>query len=151
MFRSPAHAIVVLAASGLSDILDGWYARRFHQETATGAALDGVMDKLFALSVLATLVLSRTLSLFEAFVLSAREIGEALLLCVAVFLRPRKADSARSANRLGKLATVLQFTSVIVVILDRGPRALCVYATGTCGALAAIAYGWREFGRGPPP
>jgi cardiolipin synthase len=151
VFRSPVHAIAVLAAAGLSDILDGWYARRFHQETPTGAALDGVMDKLFALSVLATLVLSRTLSLFEAFILSAREIGEALLLGVALLVRPRRADSARSANGLGKLATVLQFTSIIVVILDRGPRSLCVYATGTCGALAAIAYGLREFDRGTTP
>lgn len=148
VFRSPVHAIAVLAAAGLSDVLDGWYARRFHQETTTGAALDGVMDKLFALSVLATLVLGRTLSLFEALVLSTREIGEALLLGAALIFRPRAADAGRSANRLGKLATVLQFASVIVVILDRGPRSLCVYATGTCGAVAAMAYGLREFGRG---
>jgi phosphatidylglycerophosphate synthase len=149
VFRSPAHAIGLLIAAGLSDVLDGWYARRFHQQTITGAALDGAMDKLFALSVLATLVHSRSLSLLEAFVLSTREFGEALILGLSLVFRIRASDAARSANVLGKLATGLQFTTAVLVILGQGPRTVCVYATGACGALAAIGYGVREFGRAP--
>jgi cardiolipin synthase (CMP-forming) len=149
VFRSPAHAIGLLIAAGLSDVLDGWYARRFHQQTITGAALDGAMDKLFALSVLATLVHSRSLSLLQALVLSTREFGEALILGLSLVFRTRAADSARSANVLGKLATGLQFATAVFVILGQGPRTICLYATGVCGALAAIGYGVREFGRAP--
>jgi CDP-diacylglycerol--glycerol-3-phosphate 3-phosphatidyltransferase/cardiolipin synthase len=36
----PLVALGVLAAAGLSDVLDGWYARRFGQVTPTGTALD---------------------------------------------------------------------------------------------------------------
>jgi phosphatidylglycerophosphate synthase len=149
VFRTPAHAIGLLVAAALSDVLDGWYARRFHQQTITGAALDGAMDKLFALSVLVTLVHNRSLSLLEAFVLSTREFGEGLILGLSLVFRTRATDSARSANVLGKVATGLQFATAVFVILGQGPRTMCLYATGLCGALAAIGYGVREFGQAP--
>jgi cardiolipin synthase len=148
LFRSAAYAMALLIAAGISDVLDGWVARHLRQQTVTGAALDGLMDKLFAFSVLATLVISRALSLRDAFVLSTREVGEGLLLVVALVVRPRARDAPRPANMLGKLATVVQFATVVVVILGRGPRTLCVGLTGALGALAAIAYGRREFGGG---
>lgn len=37
----------ILVIAGLSDVLDGWYARHFGQTTKTGAVLDAVMDKVF--------------------------------------------------------------------------------------------------------
>lgn len=39
-------ALGVLLAIGLSDVLDGWLARRFHLQTRFGAMLDAVADKL---------------------------------------------------------------------------------------------------------
>ena len=42
--------------SGLTDLLDGWYARKFGQVTATGAAIDPSTDKVFVLTVVGTLV-----------------------------------------------------------------------------------------------
>ena len=50
----PLAALIVLAASALSDVLDGWIARRYHMVTATGAALDPITDKLFVLTVVVT-------------------------------------------------------------------------------------------------
>jgi phosphatidylglycerophosphate synthase len=41
----------VLLLAGITDVLDGWVARRWGLVTATGAALDGITDKLFALVV----------------------------------------------------------------------------------------------------
>jgi hypothetical protein len=43
----PLWAMLVLLAAGVSDVLDGWCARRFHQQTRTGAVADAVMDKVF--------------------------------------------------------------------------------------------------------
>lgn len=137
-----------MALAGLSDVLDGWVARSLHQETPTGAVLDGAMDKIFALSVLVTLVVGRLLSPLEATVLSLREVIEAVILAAALVVRPRSTELLRSSSGLGKITTVLQFATVVLVLLGRGPRLLGVYATGTCGALAAVAYGWREFRHG---
>jgi phosphatidylglycerophosphate synthase len=144
--RSPFGAVVILAAAGVSDVLDGWVARRFHQQTPTGAFLDGAMDKLFAVAVLATLIVASSLTVGEALLLSTREIGEAVLLAGSLVAQPHASPSARSANALGKLATVLQFVTVVVVVVGGGPRLALVIATGLCGALAATSYGVREFG-----
>lgn len=145
VFRDSAAAIALMATAGLSDLLDGWIARNFHQETPAGAALDGAMDKVFALTVLVTLVVGRLLSPVDALVLSLREVIEALILVAVLVLRPRPPEAHRPSNALGKMTSVFQFAAVMLVILRRGPRLAGVYATGACGALAAFAYGWREF------
>src|SRR5262245_10326375 len=51
----------ILFAAGLSDGLDGWAARRLGGESAAGALLDPICDRVFAVTVLATLVLARGL------------------------------------------------------------------------------------------
>jgi phosphatidylglycerophosphate synthase len=144
VYRNSTHAIAILALAALSDVLDGWYARVFHQQTFTGAVLDGFMDKVLAVAVLLTLVLGGELSAVEAVVLSTREVGEVLLVAVALAVLPRRAAAAHPANAIGKLATVLQFVTVVLVLLRRGPRRLFVLATGISGAAAAVAYGIRE-------
>jgi phosphatidylglycerophosphate synthase len=145
VFRTPSYAVAILALAALSDVLDGWYARAFRQQTPTGAVLDGFMDKLLASVVLLTLVLGRELSVLDAVVLSTREVGEALLVAFALTFMPRRAIVAQHpANAFGKVATVLQFVTVVLVVLRTGPRVVFVLATGLCGAAAAIAYGVRE-------
>ncbi len=144
VFRSSGAAVAVLLAAAVTDVLDGWLARRLRQETATGAVLDGFMDKLLALVVLFTLVFGRELSVRDALVLSTREVCEALIVVCTLALRPRRAASLHPANTLGKLATTLEFMTVLVVVLRSGPRELLVLATGLCGGAAAVAYGFRE-------
>jgi phosphatidylglycerophosphate synthase len=52
----PWLAFAVLLGAGLTDVLDGWYARRFHQVTATGSVIDPITDKIFVMTVAVTLV-----------------------------------------------------------------------------------------------
>jgi phosphatidylglycerophosphate synthase len=107
------------------------------------------MDKAFVLSVFATLVGTGRLSIVDVVILSAREVGEAVLVVLALVLKPRPAGSERSANTLGKVATVLQFVAVLVVVVGGGPRAFCIYAAGAGGILAAAVYAVREFAAAP--
>jgi cardiolipin synthase len=138
----PGAALAVLAAAAVSDVLDGWYARRFHEETRTGALLDGVMDKVFVLTVLATLVAAGSITIVQVLLLGTRELGELALVATALVLRPRPLGSHRSASLLGKLATVLQFATVVLVIVHAPLVGVAVAVTAACGALAAAAY-WR--------
>jgi len=39
-------AVLIFAGAGITDLLDGWIARRFHQKSALGAILDPAADKL---------------------------------------------------------------------------------------------------------
>ncbi len=148
----PAAALGVLVAAGISDVLDGWIARRYRLVTAAGTVLDPITDKLFVLTVAITLVMSGRLSTEMVLLLSTRELGEVPLV-VWYTLSPR-ARSARtaapSANVGGKLATSLQFGAVAWAIFRQPHLELWVAATAIAGGLAAIAY-WRRALRAPQP
>jgi CDP-diacylglycerol--glycerol-3-phosphate 3-phosphatidyltransferase/cardiolipin synthase len=142
----PFLALCVLAAAGLSDVLDGWYARRFGQVTPTGTALDPVTDKLFVTTVAVSLVAGGYLSVLDVLLISAREIAE--LPLVAWLAMNRDARSRRaghpSANLPGKLATVLQFGTASAALFRMPHLEWLVAATAAVGGLAAVSYWVRE-------
>jgi cardiolipin synthase (CMP-forming) len=142
----PLLALGVLAAAGVSDVLDGWVARRFGLVTPTGAALDPVTDKVFVTTVAVSLVVGGYLSILDVVLLSTREIGEVPLvawLAVNRDARSRRAEHP-SANVPGKLATAMQF-GVATAALFRMPHLeWAIYGTGVVGVMAAGSYWVRE-------
>jgi CDP-diacylglycerol--glycerol-3-phosphate 3-phosphatidyltransferase/cardiolipin synthase len=137
-------ALGVLGFAGLTDVADGWAARRLGQATPMGALVDGIADKVFAASVLGTLVATRMLSPVGALLLATRELAELPLALRLVFSkRARDIDVERKANRLGKAATALEFATVLAVIAQVPGRTVLLAATALCGAFAAAAY-WRR-------
>jgi cardiolipin synthase (CMP-forming) len=148
LLGAPHWALAVVAAAGVSDLLDGWYARRFHMTSTTGAVLDPITDKLFATSVVVSLIAWDKLSLLDALLLSTREIGELPLLAWLAF--DRRARSIRSrelgSNLLGKLTTALQFGALLSAMLAPGRLSWWILATAGTGAIAACAY-WVKFAR----
>jgi phosphatidylglycerophosphate synthase len=141
----PSAALAVLLLAGISDVLDGWVARRRGLATATGAALDGITDKLFALVVAIALYSTGQLGVGALLLLSAREIGEATLLLwflVSPSARARRAAYPR-ANVVGKLATVLQLMAIGLALFRAPGVAYLTSATAVVGALAALSY-WRR-------
>jgi cardiolipin synthase len=138
-------AFAVLVLAGVSDVLDGYAARRLGQATPTGAALDPVTDKLFVLTVAGTLVATDHFSLLTVLLLSTRELLE--LPLVVWFAVSPKARSARaekpSANAFGKLATVLQFAAVCAALLGSSTSGLWIGATAVTGVIAALSY-WKR-------
>jgi CDP-diacylglycerol--glycerol-3-phosphate 3-phosphatidyltransferase/cardiolipin synthase len=150
--KRPVVAFAILCAAGLSDVLDGWYARRYRQVTPTGAAIDPLTDKLFVLTVAITLVLGGHLSPVDVMLLSIREIGELpLVLWIVVSRRARRLRAAHpSANLPGKLATAFQFaTATGALFRMRGLRWM-ICATALAGAFAAATY-WLRAIQGARP
>jgi len=143
---SRASALAVLCLAGASDVLDGWYARRFGQATPTGAAVDPITDKLFVLSVVTTLVMTRLLPLASVLLLSTREIGEIpLLLWFLGSRRLRRARAARAAANLpGKVATCFQFLTIAAALLGAPYARSLLFTTAGAGVVAAVVYWTRE-------
>ena len=54
--ESAAASLVVLSLAALTDVVDGYLARRLDMATPTGAVLDGITDKLFVATVVVSLV-----------------------------------------------------------------------------------------------
>jgi CDP-diacylglycerol--glycerol-3-phosphate 3-phosphatidyltransferase/cardiolipin synthase len=146
VMSEPFAALGVVAAAGLSDVLDGWCARRSGQATPTGAVLDPVMDKLFVATVVLSLWLGGRMSFWAALLLGTRDLAQ--LPLVAWLAVDRHALAARSdrlkANTFGKLVTALQFATVAAALLaDRYVPALSLIA-GVSGLVAGASY-WVGF------
>ena len=138
----PALAAGVVALAAVTDVLDGFVARKLHQETETGALLDPLMDKTFVLGVAATLIAARVVTPVEAGLLATREIVE---LPLVAYVMANHVPGDRRANAAGKLTTVLQFIAVgaVLVHLDPKIRATAIAATAIAGAVAGITYWTR--------
>lgn len=75
-------ALVVLAASGITDWLDGKLARWLNQTSRLGALLDPAADRLYVLCTLIAFVLRDIVPWWLAVILIARDVVVALFLLV---------------------------------------------------------------------
>lgn len=79
-------ACVLFAIAALSDLLDGFIARRYQQETVLGAYLDAAADKVLILSACLSLAAVDLISEWFLMVVLGRELtvlmGVLLLYCI---------------------------------------------------------------------
>jgi CDP-diacylglycerol--glycerol-3-phosphate 3-phosphatidyltransferase/cardiolipin synthase len=141
----PKAALVVLVLAGITDVLDGWLARKLAQATPTGALLDGIADKVFVAAVVGVLAFTGRLSLPGIAMLTTREVGELpLALWVASSAKRRHALAGHpTANAPGKLATLLQFAAVASSLVAAPITGGLLIATAATGAASAILY-WAK-------
>lgn len=142
--RSPVWATTIIAVAAATDVLDGWLARRLHEETPTGAVLDALMDKVFVLSVVASLLFVGSLTIPEALLLGARDLGEIPLLTRLALQHRLTSGPTHRANVSGKLATVTQFVTVLALLWGAPHREVWIFLTALAGILAAVSYWVRE-------
>jgi cardiolipin synthase len=137
----PWWAVGALVAAGVSDVADGWCARRLHQETGTGRVVDPLADKVFFVTAALTLVLSGRLAVWGALLLATREIVQ-LLLGARLALQGRlvATGEATPSSVAGKMTTVLQGLAVGASLVWTEARAPLVVATAVCGTVAAAEY-----------
>lgn len=107
-------ATVTLFFAAMSDIFDGWYARRYRQESAFGKLMDPVADKVL-LCVATLFLVARTgdrLSPWLGTLLLAREF-------LITGLRAFAASSGfvLGAGQIGKMKTTLQMFGLGSIIV----------------------------------
>lgn len=157
----PPFALSVLGIAGLTDVLDGWVARRWRRRrwaeshdpnafaagTGRGPWLDALCDKIFVLSVVTAVAVVVGPPLHLLAVMATREILMAPL-AVAYRFMPEgwRREYDFSAGWLGKGCTILQFVALSLAILRSPWFELAAWSAGAAG-LAAILYylhrAWR--------
>lgn len=105
-----AGALLIL--SGLSDLFDGMIARKFNQVTPLGKMLDPTADKLTLMAVMVCVGLKLPKIFPFMIILVIKEV----LMLVAGLVLIRRNQSPPSAKWYGKLATVVFYISVILII-----------------------------------
>ena len=108
------YAFIMLAISGLTDVLDGAIARKFNFITNFGKLVDPLADKLTQISVLCTLLFKGIIPLWIIVIVLLKE---ASMVCGASFLYGR--EMVVSSRWYGKAATVLFYLAIALSLIIR--------------------------------
>ncbi|KAH0608616.1 uncharacterized protein H6S33_001750 [Morchella sextelata] len=74
----PAAALGLFAAAGLTDLVDGWIARRWKLQTVVGSVIDPMADKVLMTVLTVTLAMQGLLPVWIAAVILGRDVGLAI-------------------------------------------------------------------------
>lgn len=107
---------LVILISGLTDVVDGWIARKFHMVSDFGKILDPISDKLTQASILLCLF-TRFPHMIYLFVLMA---VKETLMGVTGLLSIRSSGEVHGADWHGKFTTCLLYGMMLVHIVWHG-------------------------------
>ncbi|MCU6708469.1 CDP-alcohol phosphatidyltransferase family protein [Paenibacillus sp. J5C_2022] len=129
-------AFLIVVAAGVTDVLDGYIARRYGQVTTVGVMLDPLADKLMLITVIVSLLVAGHLSWMAAGAMFLRDLG---MIAGGLTVHFRK-KQAIPANWLGKLTTVL-FYAVLMLIFFQSPIAhACLWFVIALSYVATLVY-----------
>lgn len=132
-------SVMVLIASGITDVLDGRIARKYDQITELGKLLDPVADKLSQCAILACLVMRYRLFILILSIFVVKEITMAVL---ALFFY-KKGRKLNGAHWYGKIATSSFYLITIFLLLvppNRVPEQLSTVLILLSGAVMIFAF-----------
>lgn len=137
---------IVLIASGLTDLVDGWIARKFHMISNLGKILDPVADKLTQITMLFCLVERYPYMLATLILLVCKEVFDTVTGLIAI----SRTDQIYGADWHGKVTTALFYAMMTVHLLwvdiprpvSYGMVAVCTVAM----AVSLLLYAVRNIG-----
>lgn len=129
-------ALITLAASGLSDILDGRIARRYDMVTDLGKVLDPVADKLTQCAMMLCVAMRYPAMWW---LLGLHVVKELIMLVMGWYVLKRT-DTVNSAIWAGKLCTgVIYAVMMLHVILPHLPQPVSVGCMVVCAGLIVLS------------
>lgn len=130
-------AILLLFISGITDIADGFIARKFNMVSDFGKIIDPIADKLTQGTLLICLALNHKIILLLIAVFILKEFSMALLGYIII----KKHDEVNSAKWYGKLNTVvIYFTIVTLIIFPNLPKSAVFAMVFLCIAFVAVSF-----------
>ena len=129
-------ALITLAASGLSDIIDGRIARKYNMVTDLGKVLDPVADKLTQCAMMIC-VATRYPAMW--WLLGIHVVKELIMIVVGYYVL-KKTDTFNSAIWCGKLCTgVIYAVMMSHVILPDIPQSVSAASAAVCAGLIVLS------------
>ena len=107
-------AVIILTISGLTDVLDGYIARKYNFITDFGTLFDPLADKLTQVATLIVLVIQHIIPIWILLVVIIKEI---LMIAGAAFLYDK--NTVVGSKWYGKAATVLFYVAIVISMLDK--------------------------------
>jgi CDP-diacylglycerol--glycerol-3-phosphate 3-phosphatidyltransferase len=141
--RAAWPAAILIFVAGLTDIADGYIARRWHVESDFGRLVDPFTDRLVFITVLITLNWLGTLPLWLTLPILLRD---AALLGAGAILLGRRGERPRIL-KAGKLSNFVLAWGILFFIIDIRLVGWIIYGVGAAIYLwAGAMYVRREYG-----
>lgn len=130
--RPNAYAIAlgIFIVAGLTDILDGYIARKYNLISKVGTVLDPLADKLMQITALVCLSLDGAIPLWIMLIFLGKE---AAMIIAGIYMYFRKKSTVIPSNWLGKSATILFSLAILITFIfpeSIGSLALVISALG---------------------
>jgi len=135
-------ACAAFALAGITDTLDGYYARKLGQTSRLGAFLDPVADKLIVAAALVLIVSSdpRWYVVITAIVIIGREIAVSAL---REWMAEIGASGRMKVTVVAKYKTIMQIVGLSLLLYDQDLLGLPIYNLGlVLTAIAAVLTLW---------
>ncbi len=129
----PMIALGIYFLAGITDVLDGYIARRFNMSTKLGTMLDPLADKLMLIAALGCLTYS---NLIPEWVLYAVLLKEVALIIGAAIMYFGHINRVIPSNVFGKVATLVFYIAVATSMLEAKP----VYRDATMTGAVFITF-----------
>ena len=136
LFDGLGPRLLILAATGISDVVDGMWARRVGG-SRVGAVLDPVCDKLFMAAAFWVVWRSAALGVFEILAALLRDIV-AFLSLITVSIRGR--PTALPARAGGKAVSIAQVLVLVAFVADSDLIRPLAWAAGAISLYAIADY-----------
>ena len=135
--KSNTWAITVIILSGLTDVVDGFIARRFHMISDFGKILDPVADKLTQGALILCLTATYDWMKWLIILFTLKECAMGIMGYLAI----RKEDGVNSSRWHGKLNTVMLYGTMCVLILfPEMPLALANALIAACALTITLSF-----------
>lgn len=139
LLESTPARLAVIGAASLSDVLDGWFARRFGRQSKWGALLDPIADKTFVLVALSTFLVRGEISTRDYLIVLSRDVAAATVFLVAYFM-PSVDPMEFRARWAGKAVTVLQIAILLSLVAIPRLVSWLVPVIGVASAVSILDY-----------
>lgn len=147
-------ACLIFAAAGLTDLLDGFIARRFNQKSDLGAILDPAADKLLMTTAFILLAFPRTHYVVQipAWVAILAISRDLVISFVALHAMAHFNPAQFQPTFLGKVTTTVQLLAIaLALLLNAFPQTPAIHAIPRwcfyLVALMVLASGFQYFFR----
>lgn len=128
-------AVLIIALSAISDIVDGKIARHFNMISELGKMLDPIVDKLTQGGMFYCLLHRFPHMIFPLIILAVKEIVTGIMSLIAI----HRSSAVEGAEWPGKLTTALLYAAVFIHIL--WPQIDAALSDGIIG----VCIGWMLF------
>jgi phosphatidylglycerophosphate synthase len=135
----PMGRAAVIAAAAATDFLDGWLARRGKSATISGALIDPLADRAFVLTAVSAYLIDGMFTTSQYFLFLARDLATAAGFLVARMV-PGLRPVVFQARMLGKIVTVLQLATLVVVLFSPGFTDVLVMIIALVSAASILDY-----------